>query len=122
MSQPVSLSSDTQISRASQAGDSGSLRTLVVGILAVVLISSLSINLLLYSQYHDISESLKAKKEQVLQLETRFNERQKPVIDSLYGALSVFAKTSPDFAPVLQKYRSLTQAGAAPVSGSSTNR
>lgn len=119
MSQPVSLSSDTQISRAPQGGESGPLKTLVIGILVVVLISSLSINLLLYRQHHDISESLKLKQAQVQQIETLFNERQKPVIDSLVGALTVFSKTSPDFAPILAKFRS--GAGTETPSASSTN-
>lgn len=119
MSEPVSLSSDTQISRSSQSGDAGALRTLIVGILLVVLLSSLSINVLLYKQYHEMSDSLRAKQAQVAQLEAAFNERQKPIIDSLVGALSVFAKTSPDFAPILAKYR--VAPGSESAASASTN-
>lgn len=105
MSQPVSLSSDTQLARASESRDSRSLGTLINGMLVVFLISSLSENLVLYRQAMDLGESLKAKQAQVAQAEDAFNQAYKPRIDAIVGNLSIFAKTSPDFAPILEKYK-----------------
>ncbi len=114
MSQPVSLSSDTEIARSLESRASSSLGTLINGILVVILITSVSENLVLYRQSRDLSEALKAKQAQVQQSEEVFNQGYKPRIDALVGNLSVFAKTTPDFAPVLEKYRGMLPAGTAP--------
>ena len=112
MSQPISLSSDTQVSSAAESRDSGSVNTLINGILIVFLIASVSENLVLYRQAKDLGESLKAKQAQVAQAEEVFAQGYKPRIDSIVGNLSIFAKTSPDFAPILEKYK-----GALPAPG-----
>ena len=86
MSQPVSLSSDTQTSRAGESRDSGTLGTLINGMLVVFLIASVSENLVLYRQAKDLGESLKAKQAQVAQAEEVFAQGYKPRIDSIVGS------------------------------------
>ncbi len=121
MSQPVSLSSDTDanVTRPSGGSDSralASVQSLIIGILAVVLIVSLSINYLFLHQQRSLRKEVDASLGLLERMEKQFAETDQVTINTLVGNLIVFSRTAPDFVPILEKYRLLrpTAASAAP--------
>jgi predicted negative regulator of RcsB-dependent stress response len=81
-----------------------SLRLLVSGLFAAVLVASLGTNLLLYKQMKLLKQ---ANTEASVQFESAvktFNEGEAKRIGEMINKLKAFAKTNPDYAEVLSKH------------------
>ncbi len=92
-----------------------SLRLLLSGLLAAVLVASLGANMLLYKELRAIQRANAELSEEFALNLKAFDETEAKRIGNMVNKLKVFAKTDPEFAKVLAKYLQPTDAPAPTV-------
>ena len=80
------------------------LRKLVLASLVALLILGISLNVFLLRQTAFVRKDLQTVRPQITQLVANFEKNEEPQIKNFVNALVGFAKTHPDFKPILAKY------------------
>jgi len=81
-----------------------SLRAVVVAALAILLIGSIGLNFILVRQVGASRRQAEELAKRVQPLSAQYDNTLKPRISAFLNALVGFARTNPDFLPILQKY------------------
>ncbi len=97
---------------ATSSPENNPLRTLVMGLLVAVLVSSLAINFVLMKQLGMVTDTIKKSQPQLAATMKTYNETEGKATIDLVNQLVVFSKTNPDLAPILAKHKLLTAAPA----------
>lgn len=85
-----------------------SLRLLFLGTLATLLLLSGSLNLYLYKQSNLARQELDKTVPIVTQMSNDYNEKSVPLINEFLAKLNTFARTNPDFSPILSRHLNAT--------------
>jgi hypothetical protein len=95
-----------------------SLRHLVVSILILVIVISGTLNIYLLRQWRSVSKDLAGVRPQAAQMVAEYQKVSGPMMQDFVKKLADYARTNPDFAPVLAKYHIQTAeaTGAPPAS------
>ena len=120
MSTPSEAS--TPHSEDHRSADVQSLRMLLHGLLAAVLVASIGLNVFLFKQLRLIRSANAAAVPQFEAAVKAFNEGEAVKTKALINQLRVFAKTNPDFAEILKKYGITDNAAAGAVSPAPGNK
>lgn len=98
-----------------------SLRLLFVAALATMLLLSASLNLYLYKQSKMARQELDKTIPIVAQMTAEYQQKSVPLINEFLSRLQVFAKTNPDFYPILARHLSSVSPASQPVQRSLSN-
>lgn len=97
------------------------LRKQVVTILGLLIIISGTFNIYLLRQSRYANNDLKMIRTQAARIIPQYTKTRGPAMDNMVSKLTEYAKTHPDFAPILAKYGvNVTSNAPAPVAPSST--
>jgi len=98
-----------------------SLRLLFMAALATMLLLSASLNLYLYKQSRMARQELEKTIPLVAQMTAEYQEKSVPLINDFLARLQSFAKTNPDFYPILARHLSSNLPGPQPGQPSLSN-
>lgn len=98
-----------------------SLRLLFVAALATLLILSASLNLYLYKQSKLARQELDKTQPVVAQMAAEYNQKSIPLINDFLARLQAFAKTNPDFYPILARHLEGNVAATKPIQSGGSN-
>ena len=98
------------------------LRKQIVTILVLLIIISGTLNIYLLRQSRYASNDLKMIRSQAARIIPRYTKVRGPAMDNMVSKLTDYAKTHPDFAPILAKYGvNVTSNAPAPAGPASTS-
>jgi len=81
------------------------LRHLVVSLLILVVVISATLNIYLLRQWRSTSRDLGAVRPQAEQMLREYQTKTGPMMNDFVNKLADYARTHPDFLPILAKYK-----------------